>query len=262
METITSAQNPKVKQVRKLRNRREREQSGLFVVDDTRDLARSLACGYRVAHAFYCAERDPDGSAASLLTDQPTYAVNPDLLAKLSYRESPSPLVAVLHARQSRTAADLDASTSPLILGLVDLRKPGNIGALLRTADATGFTTVLLIDTALDRYNPNVIRSSTGAVFLDNIYEMSTPEALAVLHHHAYNIIAATVDGEHSLYEVDFHSQPSAVILGTEDTGLDAAWRRAATTRVHIPMVGRLADSLNVSVSGAIFMAEALRQRR
>lgn len=260
MEPITSTQNPKVKQVRKLRNRREREKSGLFVVDDTRDLQRALACDYRIVHAFYCAERDTDGSAGALLADQRTYTVEGDLLAKLSYRESPSPLVAVLEQKPPRTAADLETVGSRLVLGLVDLRKPGNIGALLRTADATGFTAVLLIDTALDLYNPNIIRSSTGAVFLNNIYTVTSDEALAFFHNKGYAITAAVVDGDRTLYDVDFRSQPTTVIMGTEDTGLDESWLAHCDYRVRIPMVGTLADSLNVSVSGAIFMAEALRQ--
>lgn len=261
MHTITSAQNPRVKQVKKLRSRREREQSGLFVVDDTRDLRRALACSYTLAHAFYCAERDSDGSASALLDGATVYQVNADLLAKLSYRESPSPVVAVLHAPPPLTAADLGHDNHDLVLALVALEKPGNIGALLRTADATGFRAVLLIDTALDLYNPNVIRASTGACFLGNIYTLSGDEARELFQQHGYTLVAADVEGTTSLYAVDFTAGRLAVLMGTEDVGLSAAWLQACDLRVQIPMVGRLADSLNVSVSGAIIMAEALRQR-
>ncbi len=261
MEQITSTQNPRVKQVRKLRNRRERVQTGLFVVDNPRDLARALERDYTIAHAFYCADHDNYSETLSLLNGSLTYTVNTDLMAKISYRESPGPVVAVMHQKPRKSAAELHEIACTLVLGLVDLRKPGNIGALMRTADATGFEAILLIDTALDLYNPNIIRSSTGACFLNNVYTVTTNEALTFFQQREYAITAAVVDGNHTLYEVDFTAGPVAVVMGTEDLGLPAHWIEVCDTRVRIPMVGQIADSLNVSVSGAIFMAEALRQR-
>lgn len=223
-----------------------------------RDLVRALACGYTIAHVFYCPELDTDNDI-STFEHATIYEVPRDIMAKISYRSTPSSIVAVMHHPQNQPAlSDIGASR---VLGLVNLQKPGNIGALLRTADATGFKTILLIDTSLDLYNPNIIRSSTGAVFLNNIYTVSSQQALAFFHEHDYSIVAGIVDGDTPLPEVDFERK-SAVLLGTEDVGLDDFWQAQCDVRVTIPMVGEISDSFNVSVSGAIIMYEALRQTR
>ncbi|GAB4340101.1 MAG: RNA methyltransferase [Phototrophicales bacterium] len=251
---ITSFQNPKVKQIKKLRERRERQQTQRFVIDDERDLIRALDAGYSVDYAFYCPAL---GAQISTLERLPLiYEVSQEIMEKVSYRQNPSGLVAVMIQKPIRQLKD--APLSRFILGLVNLKKPGNIGALLRTADATGFQTILLIDTSLDIYNPNVIRSSTGACFLDNIYEVTSEQAVAYLRANDYSIVAAVVDGDKTLFQADFSGR-TAVILGTEDQGLDTYWVNHADQRVRIPMIGKIADSLNVSVSGAIFMVEALR---
>ncbi len=223
-----------------------------------RDLTRALACGYKIAHVFYCPELDADHDIDAL-TNATLYELPRDIMEKISYRSTPSSIVAVMHQPQAQPA--LSDIASPLVLGLVNLQKPGNIGALLRTADATGFKAILLIDTSLDLYNPNVIRSSTGAVFLNNIYTVSGEQALAFFHDHDYSIIAGIVEGDTPLPEVDFRRK-SAILLGTEDVGLDDFWQSKCDVRVTIPMVGEISDSFNVSVSGAIFMYEALRQTR
>lgn len=223
-----------------------------------RDLTRALACGYKIAHVFYCAELDANQDIDAL-GNAPIYDIPRDIMDKISYRSTPSSIVAVMHQPQHQPA--LSEIASPLVLGLVNLQKPGNIGALLRTADATGFKAILLIDTSLDLYNPNVIRSSTGAVFLNNIYTVSGEQALTFFHDYDYSIVAGIVDGDTPLPEVDFRRK-SAILLGTEDVGLDDFWQSKCDVRVTIPMVGEISDSFNVSVSGAIFMYEALRQTR
>jgi RNA methyltransferase, TrmH family len=265
-ERITSFQNPKIKQFRKLRERGERDRQRRFVIDDSRDLVRALDCGYEIDYGLYCADLDQGGGdILDRIADGSIYEVPRAIMEKASYRQNPSPVVVVM---KQPPLPDLNApvlrivsSNEVSILVLVDLCKPGNIGALLRTADAAGFTTILLVDTALDIYNPNVIRSSTGACFLGNIYTASTAEALHLLREGECSIIAAAVMGDCSLFDVDFRGK-IAVVLGTEDRGLDDTWLSAADHLVRIPMSGRLSDSLNVSVSGAIFMYEALRQRQ
>lgn len=258
-ETITSAQNTKVKQIKKLRERRGRDREGLFVIDDNRDLERALAWGFQVDYAFYCPTL---GQVDDMLLAKvsPVYQVDKSIMEKASYRQNPSSLMAVMRQKPRRDAERLYQLTDTHILALVNLQKPGNIGALLRTADATGFRTIFLIDTALDIYNPNIIRSSTGACFLDNIYTLTTQEALTFFTDYEYAIIAAVVAGDVDLHDADF-TDKSAIVLGTEDNGLDDVWIAQADQQVRIPMVGQLSDSLNVSVSGAIFMYEALRQR-
>jgi TrmH family RNA methyltransferase len=259
-EKITSFQNPRIKQVRRLREKKGRIDDGLFVIDEPRDLSRALACGYTLQHVFYCPTLDPQRAAVDRLpAGTSIYEIERDLMEKIGYRENPSAIVAVMHSQPPKRAREFDGGAA-CVLGLVGLEKPGNIGALLRTADATGFDAVLLIDTALDLYNPNVIRSSTGACFLGNIYTLTSAEAIALLSQRGYTVYAAAVEGETSLYATTFTDR-CAVILGTEDLGLDVTWLQAADARAQIPMVGKLSDSLNVSVSGAIFMAEVLRQR-
>jgi len=224
-----------------------------------RDLLRALTCGFEVAHLFYCADIDTNGDIEHLPDTIMRYDVPADLLGKISYRSTPSAIVAVMHQPNVKTIQALNKITSPLILGLVGLRKPGNIGALLRTADATGFKIILLIDSVMDLFNPNIIRSSTGAVFLNNIYSVTSDDALSYLQQNNYRIIAGIVDGDTPLPDVNFR-QSSAVMLGTEDAGLAPYWQAHCDVRVSIPMMGEISDSFNVSVSGAMFMYEALRQ--
>lgn len=259
-ERITSFQNARVKQIKRLRERKAREREGRFVIDNGRDLERALGCGYAVDYVLYCAEIGPEPLIERLPVGS-VYAVPRDLLEKVSYRQSPSPVVAVMAQKPPPTLDDLRRAGGSPVLALVQVEKPGNVGALLRTADATGFTAICLIDTPLDIYNPNVIRSSTGACFLDNIHTLTTAEALAFFDEQDYAIVAAVVDGERDLYEADLRGR-LVVALGAEDRGLPPAWIDRARQRVAIPMVGRLSDSLNVSVSGAVLMYEALRQRR
>lgn len=245
-----------------MRDKKGRDRTGQFVIDDLRDLHRAIACDYVIDELFYCAELDQ--SANSALTDLPCdiiYDVSSELMEKISYRRNPAPVVAVMQQKSPLTYHDIDPDNAKHILGLVDLRKPGNIGALLRTADATGFKHIFMIDTALDLYNPNIIRSSTGASFLNNIYTLTSEEALDFFAQNHYTIISAIVEADTPLPEVKF-TQRNAIILGTEDVGLNDTWVAHCDIPVRVPMVGTLSDSLNVSVSGAIFMYEALRQSR
>jgi len=264
MPSISSFQNSKVKLANKLINKRHREKEGLFVIDYARDLNRALACGYQLDFAFYCeaiASAEDNAIRAQLAADV-VYDVSAELVAKASYRQNPSGLVAVMQQKPALTITDAQRITDGHILMLVNLQKPGNIGALLRTADAAGIANIVLVDTALDIYNPNIIRSSTGACFLNNIYQMTAAEARTYCHEQHIALLAAHLDGQQNLYQWDFNAQRCAIVLGTEDTGLEEQWVINCDVLVKIPMVGQLSDSLNVSVSGAIFMYEALRQQQ
>jgi TrmH family RNA methyltransferase len=169
--------------------------------------------------------------------------------------------LAVLHQKPRIGAVLFDEISDSTVLTLVNLKKPGNIGALLRTADATGFKVIFLVDTALDLMNPNIIRSSTGACFLDNVYTASSEEALGFFTDRGYSVVSAIVEGDTSLFDAILHGNIT-IALGTEDRGLSEIWQKNADQRINIPMMGNLSDSLNVSVSGAVMMYEALRQRR
>lgn len=264
-EKITSFQNTKLKLIKKLRDKKGREEEGLFVIDSARDLERAIACGYQARFWLYCPQKmtPEDVLLAQQLPSSKGYEVTPDILAKAAYRDNPSGLLAVLDSppTQSLIAWGQSAHVGDCVLVLVGLTKPGNIGALLRTADAGGIAAIWLIDSALDLYNPNIIRSSTGACFLGNIYTGTSAQALQQLEALHYQIVAAHPDAEKTIYDVAF-APTSAIVLGTEDTGLPQTWLDACHIALKIPMRGRLSDSLNVSVSGAIFMYEVLRQQQ
>lgn len=258
-EEITSFQNARLKLIKRLRNKRHRDQEGCFVVDTDRDLARALDQGYTVDFALFCPPASNQTLLQRLAEQSKVYQVTSAIMQKASYRDTPSDFVAVVQQKPVPTIDEITYLNAPYILGLVNLNKPGNIGALLRTADATGFKSIFIIDTALDIYNPNVIRSSTGTSFLGNSYMGSSQQAIQFLKSHGYQIIIGHLQGNKSLFDVNFKEQ-TAIILGTEETGLSQEWVDACDEAVTIPMVGYVADSLNVSVSGAVFMYEALRQ--
>ena len=258
-EQITSLQNTKVKLINRLRSKRGREQEGLFVIDYERDLERAIQQGYEIEFILYCPDI-ADESILQSLADAPIYEVSQQIMDKVGYRENSTGIVAILRSKPIKGIADLEQESVQHALGFVDLQKPGNIGAILRTADATGFDAIIMVDMSLDLYNPNIIRSSTGACFLDNIYQLDTATTIDYCKSHDIQIVAAYVGGNKTLYDVNFR-QKTAIMLGTEDKGLNQQWVENCDHLVNIPMAGRISDSLNVSVSGAIFMYEALRQR-
>ncbi len=253
---ITSAQNSKIKLVNRLRGKRGRQREARFVIDYERDLQRALRLGYDIDFILYC----PDLGAQPDCAGIDAHQVEQALFTRVSYRENPTGIIAVMRSKPAKRLAQLRATDHHHVVALVGLAVPGNIGALMRSADAAGIDALILVDTALDLYNPNVIRSSTGACFLNNIYQLSGDEALAFFTSARFQIIAADIGGERTLYEVDF--QPKSVIaLGGEDQGLPKAWIDRADHVARIPMQGAVSDSLNVSVSGALFVYEMVRQK-
>ncbi len=253
---LSSAQNPKIKLVSRLRGKRGREQTALFLIDYERDLRRALASGYAADFILHC----PAFAPLTLDAQCQVHQVSPELMSRLSYRENPSGIIAVMRSPPPLGLAEILRGDIAHALLLVNLRVPGNIGALMRTADACGIDAVVLVDSALDLYNPNIIRSSTGACFLDNVYQLSGDQALAWLRERALPLICADVQGATSLFALEFGAR-AAIVLGAEDSGLDKRWLAQADCRARIPMAGRASDSLNVSVSGAILMYELYRQR-
>ena len=257
---ITSADNPRVKLVQRLRSKRARLAESRFLIDSQRDLARALAQGYAVDFVLHGPETSESLALPSEL-DAPRAEITPALLKRLSYRENPDGMIAVVHSQERRLLANCADSNIESVLLLVDLRVPGNIGALARTADAAAIDAIVLVDCALDLYNPNIIRNSAGACFVDNVFQASSLEALDWIKSRGMSLFAADAAGETPLYGADFRGR-CAIALGAEDAGLPAAWKEAAHRRVAIPMARAVSDSLNVSVSGALFMYEMLRQRR
>lgn len=254
---ITSEQNSKIKLVKRLRGRRARQSEARFVIETERDLQRARQLGYCIDFILHQSDFDVSRSYAAVEAHQ----VSAALLKRISYRENPAGFVAVVKSKRAQGLPELRAARIHSALVLVDLRVPGNIGALLRTADAAAIDAVILVDTALDLYNPNVIRSSAGACFRHNVYNLSSGDARDFLVAEAFQMVAADAAGERELYEIEF-DQKSAIVLGSEDRGLPLKWIEAADAVARIPMAGAVSDSLNVSVSGALFMYELHRQRR
>ncbi len=253
---LASAQNNKIKLVNRLRSKRGREQTSRFLIDYQRDLQRALSCGYQIDYILHC----PEIADVALPLDVEALQATPQLMRRIGYRENPSGIIAVMHSQPAKGLAELRQAPIDRALVLVDLRVPGNIGALLRSADAAGVDAILLVDSALDLYNPNIIRSSTGACFLGEIYQLSSHDAIAYLRQNGCQTVCADVSGMTSIFEFEFGAK-SAIVLGAEDSGLSQFWIDQADNLVHIPMAGRLSDSLNVSVSGAVLMYELYRQR-
>ena len=258
METeniITSAQNPKVKRLLALQQKSsERREAGLFVVEGRRELERCLAGGFEVETVFCTPE------VASVVPQgaYDRFLVSPKVYERMAYRGSTEGVIAEVRTRQLRLE-DMALGSSPLLVVLESVEKPGNLGAILRSADAAGATAVVVCDPLTDLYNPNVVRASTGAVFSMPMVACTSEECIRFLKEHGISILTAQLQDSELYYDTDMRG-PTAIVMGTEATGLTQQWRRAATAHIRIPMLG-ITDSLNVSVSAAILLFEAVRQR-
>ena len=259
METITSAQNPKIKNLLLLQEKsRARREQGLFVVEGRRELEHCLEAGYNVRALFVCTEIFGSDTTPSAAEAQ-IIEIPEALYRKVAYRESTEGIIAEVEYKE-RTLSDLNLPENPLIMVLEAVEKPGNLGAVLRSADAAGADAVLICDPLTDLYNPNLIRASIGAVFTVPTVACSSEEAIAFLQARGIQILTAQLQDSSLYYDIDMR-RGTALVMGTESTGLTDQWRRAASAHIRIPMLGRL-DSLNVSVSAAILLFEAVRQRQ
>ena len=258
-EVITSTQNPKIKNLLLLQEKsKARREQGLFVVEGRRELEHCIAAGYTVRTVFVC----PEIAGAVILSEVEKFLVieiTERVYRKVAYRESTEGIIAEVECK-SLTLEDLQIPENPLIVVLESVEKPGNLGAVLRSADAAGADAVLVCDPLTDLYNPNLIRASIGAVFTVPTVACSSADAIAFLQERCIQILTAQLQDSSFYYDVDMR-RGTALVMGTESTGLTAAWRKAATAHIRIPMLGRL-DSLNVSVSAAILLFEAVRQRQ
>ena len=265
-ETVTSAQNAKIKALLALQEKsRARKEAGLFVVEGRRELGHCLDAGFRPRTLFACPEIIPADELQALL--EQAAALTPDCLlielpaalyAKVAYREGTEGILAECEQRE-RTLDALELSDNPLIVILESVEKPGNLGAVLRSADAAGADAVILCDSLTDLYNPNLIRASLGGIFSCQVAAAPGEEVITWLKARRIRILTAQLQDSQWYYDTEM-TGPTALVMGTESTGLTDAWRRAADAHIRIPMLGRL-DSLNVSVSAAILLFEAVRQR-
>ncbi len=255
---ISSLQNQRVKQVMLLQQKSsERRKTGLFVVEGVRELGHCMKAGYVVDSIYYCASLFSDMSV--LVGVEHVYEVTPQVYEKMAYRGSTEGLLAVVKAK-AHGLDTLNLPENPLIMVLESVEKPGNLGAVLRSADAAGADAVILCDPLTDLYNPNLIRASIGALFTVPTVAVGNKECIAFLKERGIKILTAQLQDSELYYDMDM-TCGTAIVMGTEATGLTNEWRQAADAHIRIPMCGQL-DSLNVSVSAAILLYEAVRQRK
>ena len=272
MESITSAQNPKIKNLLLLQEKsKARREQGLFVVEGRRELEHCLEAGYTVKTVFVCPEilkaSDLDSaenyflcsSSKNQFSAANVIEIPEALYRKVAYREGTEGIIAEVEYK-SLNLSDLRLPENPLVMVLESVEKPGNLGAVLRSADAAGADAVLICDPLTDLYNPNLIRASIGAVFTVPTVACTSEEAIAFLQAKGIQILTAQLQDSSLYYDVDMR-RGTALVMGTEATGLTEQWRQAASAHIRIPMLGQL-DSLNVSVSAAILLFEAVRQRQ
>ncbi|MBO4811076.1 MAG: RNA methyltransferase [Prevotella sp.] len=253
---IMSYQNPRIKHLLQLQQKSQlRRSEGLFVVEGRRELEHCLAAGYEVESLFV----RKDEMLPNLSLGLSPFILPPSLYEKVAYRGSTEGVIAIVKERRYMLN-DLALTPSSLFVVLESVEKPGNLGAVLRSADAAGATGVIVCDPLTDLYNPNLIRASIGAIFTVPTVACTSGECIAFLKEHGISILTAQLQDSQLYYETDMRG-PTAIVMGTESTGLTQQWREAATAHIRIPMQGRL-DSLNVSVSAAILLFEAVRQRR
>lgn len=256
---ITSLQNSKVKQMIALQQKSsERRKKGHFVVEGWREVNHCLQAGYEIINVFLCPSLFPDDISESLPNGLPHVEVSPQVYEKMAYRGGTEGVLAMVRSKILRLE-DLHLPENPLLIVIESVEKPGNLGAILRSADASGVDAVIVCDPLTDLYNPNLIRSSIGARFTVPCVACDSTSCIAFLRKRGIRILTAQLQDSHLYYHTDMRGA-TAIVMGTESTGLTQQWRDAADAHIRIPMLGQL-DSLNVSVSAAILLFEAVRQR-
>lgn len=256
---ITSTKNARIQHLVKLGKPRLRKEQGVFVIEGRKEIEKAFMAGYQMVTVFYCPDlinlqevEKYTGQAGEV------FSVSREVFAKISYRDESGGLV-VISKPKSHQLHDIHLHENPLIIVLESVEKPGNLGAILRTADAAGVDALIVCDTQTDLYNPNVIRSGLGCLFTVPVATGTSDEVIGWLRDNRIAIFCTELNASLPYHTVDF-GQPSAIVMGTESTGLTQKWLQASDQNIIIPMSG-VADSLNVSVSAAVVVFEALRQR-
>lgn len=261
IENITSAQNPKIRTLLELQEKsRTRKKTGLFVVEGRRELLHCIEAGYEPHTVFVCTEilKQEEIEEIAGKCECSFIGIPQHLYDKVAYRGGTEGVIAELHCKEM-TLESIELPDNPLVVVLESVEKPGNLGAVLRSADASGVDAVIVCDPLTDIYNPNLIRSSIGAIFTVPVATATSEETISWLKANGIRIYTAQLQDSEWYYDTDMKGG-TAIVMGTEATGLTDVWRKAADAHIKIPMLGKL-DSLNVSVSAAILMFEAVRQR-
>jgi TrmH family RNA methyltransferase len=256
---ITSSQNSKIKNILSLEKARERRLQNVFLIEGTKELALAIKSGYTVNSVFFCPVIIALSEVQSIVkNDQLIIPVDEHVFSKIAYRESTGGIIALAEQKEHRLE-DLNLAANPLLLVLEGVEKPGNLGAVLRTADAAGIDAVIVCDPKTDFYNPNVVRSSVGCVFTNQIASASSAETIRWLQDKQISIFCTYLKASRPYHEVDFTTD-SAIVMGTESVGLSQHWIEISNENIIIPMQGQI-DSMNVSTAAAVVIFEAARQR-
>ncbi len=258
---ISSIQNPLIKQIQSLIDKsRTRKQLGMFVIEGKRELSLAIKADYTITTLLFYPELFSESEAKSLAKyDIEIIEISKDVFQKLAYRNTTEGIIALALSKDFSLENLNFKNKNPLILVAEAPEKPGNIGALLRTADAANVDAIIIANPKTDIYNPNIIRSSVGAIFANHIATATSGEVLQYLTDNNLAIYTAFLNNSVSYTEVDY-TKPSAIVVGTEATGLSQIWQNDQVQHIKIPMLGMI-DSLNVSVAAGILIYEARRQR-
>ena len=260
LKVITSIQNPYIKQLLQLKEKsRERRKTGSFIIEGKRELSLAIKGGYKIEAVLFYPDLFSESEAKALgLYGVEIIEISLEVFKKLALRDTTEGVIALIQSK-THVLNDLNLNKNPLILVAEAPEKPGNIGALLRTADAANLDAVIIANPKTDLYNPNIIRSSVGCVFTNHIATGTTEEIIKYLQAKNINIYCAALKVSVPYHTLDYN-QASAIVVGTEATGLSDTWLMNSTHNILIPMQGKI-DSMNVSVAAGILIFEAKRQR-
>ncbi|MBI5274097.1 MAG: RNA methyltransferase [Chlamydiales bacterium] len=261
---ITSIHNPKIKTVTRLKNKKDRDETGLFLIEGYRECLRAKEANWTFTQLFYAPDLFLGENEYDLIDSiqAQKFEVTKEVFAKISYRDRPDGLLAIAKV-QNKTVKDLDHYLAkikdPFLIIAESIEKPGNLGSILRSADATGCHGVIVANRCTDIYNPNVVRSSVGTLFTVPVFELSNQEIMPIMKKYHIDLVAATPHTDELYYDINMKG-PIAILVGTEQLGLSVFWISQASHRIKIPMLGK-ADSLNVSNATTVLMYEVVRQR-
>ncbi len=262
-KVITSTRNPLIKKILTLQEKpRERRKEEQIIIEGVREISQAANAGFTLATLLHCPDLFSEENVAQLISDTriscDIIEISRDVFNRLAYRQDSGGLIGCARYIK-KTLKSLDLSQNPLMLVLESVEKPGNLGAILRTADAAGLSAVIICDSQTDLYNPNTIRASLGTIFTNQLVVASSTETISWLQENKIVSFATALSGKTGYHEADFR-QSAAIIMGSETAGLSDQWLKRANLLIKIPMLGKV-DSLNVSASAAIVIFEALSQR-
>jgi TrmH family RNA methyltransferase len=255
---IESPTNPKIKNIIKLRKAGERRRQGIFLVEGYKEIMMAVQNGYIVKELYYCADYHKAKLNQDTIPAQSSFSLGAKVFDRIALRQNPDGFLALAELRE-HNLSDIKLSENPLLIVIEAVEKPGNLGAILRTADAVLADGVIICDPKTDLYNPNVVRASLGTIFSVPLAVSTKEDALKYLQDNSIDIFASTPSAKEYYFDLDL-KKPMAVLVGTEHEGLSNFWLTNAGNKIRIPMKGKI-DSLNASVSTAIIVYEALRQR-